>query len=69
MLQEDKIKRLVDQRVNDALSKLKVELKSTSDGLTVKLSLDTKEISKSFQSSTTIGWNMLHFYNAHFRSH
>lgn len=65
----EEINRLVDKRVNEVLSKLKVELKSTSSGLEVKLLLDNKEISKSSQSSTTIGWNMLYFYNAHFRSH
>ena len=68
-MSQEEINRIVDQRVNEALSKLKVELKSTSSGLEVKLSLGNKEISKSFQSSTTIGWNMLHFYNGHFRSH
>ena len=65
-MSQEEFNRLVDRRVNEALSKLKVELKSTLNGLEVKLSLDNKEISKSFQSSTTIGWNMLHFYNAHF---
>lgn len=68
-MSQEEFNRLVDRRVNEALSKLKVELKSTSNGLEVKLSLDNKEICKSFQSSTTIGWNMLHFYNAHFRHH
>ena len=68
-MSQEEINRLVDRRVNEALSKLKEELKSTSNGLEVKLSLDNKEICKSFQSSTTIGWNMLHFYNAHFRHH
>lgn len=68
-MSQEEFNRLVDRRINEALSKLKVELKSTSNGLEVKLSLDNKEICKSFQSSTTIGWDMLHFYNAHFRHH